>query len=34
VESILQRGAERAQATAHQTMAKVRAAVGLLNFHH
>ena len=33
VESVLQRGAERALATAQQTMAKVRAAVGLLNFH-
>jgi tryptophanyl-tRNA synthetase len=34
VESILQRGAERAAATAHQTMAKVRTAVGLPNFDH
>ena len=34
VESILQHGAERALATADQTMAKVRAAVGLLNFHY
>lgn len=32
VESVLHQGAERAQATARQTMAKVRSAVGLLNF--
>jgi tryptophanyl-tRNA synthetase len=32
VESVLRRGAERALATAQQTMAKVRSAVGLLNF--
>ena len=33
VESVLRRGAERASTTAEQTIAKVRAAVGLLNFH-
>jgi len=32
VESVLRRGAERALTTAEQTMAKVRSAVGLLNF--
>src|SRR3984957_14082911 len=32
VESVLRRGAERALATAQQTMVKVRSAVGLLNF--
>ena len=34
VESVLKRGAERALATAQETIAKVRTAVGLLNFHH
>ena len=34
VESVLRQGAERALATAQQTIAKVRTAVGLLNFHH
>ena len=34
VESVLRSGAERALATAQQTIAKVRTAVGLLNFHH
>jgi tryptophanyl-tRNA synthetase len=33
VESVLRRGAERALATAQQTMARVRSAVGLLDFH-
>jgi hypothetical protein len=33
VESVLRRGAERALTTAEQTIAKVRTAVGLLNFH-
>jgi tryptophanyl-tRNA synthetase len=32
VESVLRNGAERALATAQETMAKVRSAVGLLNF--
>jgi tryptophanyl-tRNA synthetase len=32
VEAVLRRGAERALTTAEQTMAKVRSAVGLLNF--
>jgi tryptophanyl-tRNA synthetase len=32
VESVLRRGAERALATGQQTIAKVRSAVGLLNF--
>ena len=32
VESVLLHGAERARATAQQTIAKVRSAVGLLNF--